>query len=209
MLVFFVVFCYLGPLVYHGPLSSNLESTNLPPGAGHPLGTDNQGFDVLGELMKGGQASLEIGFLAAAIAIVVGALVGAIAGLAGGIIDSILMRIVDVFLSIPALFLLVALVSIFHASEPLIIVVIAAISRACSAGRPGSVTVPAAPGVACLLRRGPVSSATSDQAYAAVTPRLISVSMVATPCRAFAMAAQWNAASRRPISSGEAAAPPT
>src|SRR5580693_5963288 len=57
VLVFFVVFCYLGPL------SSNRESTNLPPGAGHPLGTDNQGFDVLEELMIGGRAALEIGLL--------------------------------------------------------------------------------------------------------------------------------------------------
>ena len=105
VLLFFVVFCFLGPLVYHGNISSSdLTSVLEPPGAGHPMGTDNQGFDVLGELMKGGRASLEIGFLAAAIAIVVGALVGAIAGLAGGIIDSILMRVVDVFLSIPLLF---------------------------------------------------------------------------------------------------------
>jgi ABC-type dipeptide/oligopeptide/nickel transport system permease subunit len=105
VLLFFVLFCFLGPVFYHGNISSsNLTSVLEPPGAGHPMGTDNQGFDVLGELMKGGQASLEIGFLAAAIAIVVGALVGAIAGLAGGIIDSILMRVVDVFLSIPLLF---------------------------------------------------------------------------------------------------------
>jgi ABC-type dipeptide/oligopeptide/nickel transport system permease subunit len=105
VLLFFVLFCFLGPVFYHGNISSsNLTSVLEPPGAGHPMGTDNQGFDVLGELMKGGQASLEIGFLAAAIAIVVGALVGAIAGLAGGIVDSILMRIVDVFLSIPLLF---------------------------------------------------------------------------------------------------------
>jgi peptide/nickel transport system permease protein len=105
VLLFFVVFCFLGPVFYHGNISSSdLTSVLEPPGPGHPMGTDNQGFDVLGELMKGGQASLEIGFLAAAIAIVVGALVGAIAGLAGGIIDSILMRIVDVFLSIPLLF---------------------------------------------------------------------------------------------------------
>jgi ABC-type dipeptide/oligopeptide/nickel transport system permease subunit len=105
VLLFFVVFCFLGPAFYHGNISSsNLTSVLEPPGPGHPVGTDNQGFDVLGELMKGGQASLEIGFLAAAIAIVVGALVGAIAGLAGGIIDSILMRVVDVFLSIPLLF---------------------------------------------------------------------------------------------------------
>jgi ABC-type dipeptide/oligopeptide/nickel transport system permease subunit len=105
VLVFFVVFCFLGPVFYHGNIhDSDLTNVLLPPGAGHPVGTDNQGFDVLGQLMKGGQASLEIGFLAAAIAIVVGALVGAIAGLAGGIIDSVLMRLVDVFLSIPLLF---------------------------------------------------------------------------------------------------------
>jgi len=36
-LIFFVLFCYLGPLFYHGTLSSSLESTTLPPGAGHPL----------------------------------------------------------------------------------------------------------------------------------------------------------------------------
>jgi ABC-type dipeptide/oligopeptide/nickel transport system permease subunit len=105
VLLFFVVFCFLGPVFYHGNISnSDLINVLEPPGAGHPIGTDNQGFDVLGQLMKGGQASLEIGFLAAAIAIVVGALVGAIAGLAGGIIDGILMRLVDVFLSIPLLF---------------------------------------------------------------------------------------------------------
>jgi ABC-type dipeptide/oligopeptide/nickel transport system permease subunit len=105
ILAFFVVFCFAGPLFYHGNiLNSDLLSTLLPPGGGHPLGTDNQGFDVLGELMKGGQASLEVGFFAALIGIVIGALVGAVAGLLGGIIDSALMRVVDIFLSIPFLF---------------------------------------------------------------------------------------------------------
>jgi peptide/nickel transport system permease protein len=105
VLVFFVIFCFLGPVFYHGDIyNSNLTNTLLPPGAGHPLGTDNEGFDVLGELMKGGQASLEVGFFAATIGIIIGALVGAVAGLAGGIIDSALMRVVDVFLSIPFLF---------------------------------------------------------------------------------------------------------
>jgi ABC-type dipeptide/oligopeptide/nickel transport system permease subunit len=105
ILVFFVVFCFAGPLVYHGNISnSNLLITLQPPGAGHPVGTDNEGFDVLGELMKGGQASLEVGFFAALIGIVIGALVGAVAGLLGGIVDSALMRVVDIFLSIPFLF---------------------------------------------------------------------------------------------------------
>jgi peptide/nickel transport system permease protein len=119
VLVFFVLFCFGGPFVYHANLlSTNLATTNLPPGAGHPLGTDNLGFDELGELMKGGQAALEIGFLAAAIGIVIGALWGAISGLAGGIADSIMMRVVDVFLSIPFLFI-VLIVAVRYAASAL------------------------------------------------------------------------------------------
>ena len=105
-LVFFVLFCYLGPLVYHGGLTSDLSSTNLPPGPGHPLGTDNEGFDVLEELMVGGRAALEIGFFSALIGIVIGAIWGAVSGLAGGLFDGFLMRIVDVLLSIPFLFVI-------------------------------------------------------------------------------------------------------
>ena len=108
-LVFFVLFCYLGPLFYHGSLASDLSSTNLPPGPGHPLGTDNQGFDVLAELMVGGQAALEIGFLSALIGIVIGVMWGAVSGFAGGLLDGFLMRIVDVLLSIPFLFVVLIL----------------------------------------------------------------------------------------------------
>jgi ABC-type dipeptide/oligopeptide/nickel transport system permease subunit len=105
ILAFFVLFSFAGPLVYHADvLSTNLTVANSPPGAGHPLGTDNEGIDVLGQLMKGGQASLEVGFLSAVIGIVLGAAWGAIAGLIGGVFDSALMRIVDILLSVPFLF---------------------------------------------------------------------------------------------------------
>jgi ABC-type dipeptide/oligopeptide/nickel transport system permease subunit len=117
VLVAFVLFCFAGPLFYHVNLfNTSLTSTNLPPGAGHPLGTDNLGLDELGELMKGGQAALEIGFLSAAIGIVIGALWGAISGLAGGIVDSVLMRVVDVFLSIPFLFIVLIVAVRYGAS---------------------------------------------------------------------------------------------
>jgi ABC-type dipeptide/oligopeptide/nickel transport system permease subunit len=110
ILVFFVVFCFLGPFFYHGNvLQVDLINSHDPPGAGHPLGTDVNGFDILGELMKGGQAALEIGFFAAFVAITIGSLVGAVAGLIGGIVDSALMRVVDVFLSIPFLFVVLIL----------------------------------------------------------------------------------------------------
>jgi ABC-type dipeptide/oligopeptide/nickel transport system permease subunit len=107
VMVFFVLFCYLGPLFYHGDvLNSNLINSYLPPGAGHPLGTTDQGYDELGLLMIGGQIAIQVGFFSAAVCIVIGSLWGAIAGLVGGIVDAVMMRVVDVLLSIPFLFVL-------------------------------------------------------------------------------------------------------
>jgi ABC-type dipeptide/oligopeptide/nickel transport system permease subunit len=117
ILLFFVLFSFVGPVFYHGNyLTSDLLSTNLGPGAGHPLGTNNQGYDELALLMKGGQAALEVGFFSAAIAIGIGALYGAISGLAGGILDAVLMRVVDVFLSIPFLFVVLIVAVRYGAS---------------------------------------------------------------------------------------------
>jgi ABC-type dipeptide/oligopeptide/nickel transport system permease subunit len=119
LLLFFVLFSFLGPVFYHGDyLVANLNAANDPPGAGHPLGTDTQGLDVLAEIMIGGQASLEIGFLSALIAIVIGALWGAISGLTGGLFDGAMMRVVDVLLSIPFLFI-VLIVSVRYGATVL------------------------------------------------------------------------------------------
>jgi ABC-type dipeptide/oligopeptide/nickel transport system permease subunit len=110
IVIFFIVFCYVGPHFYHSnQLKGNVLNSDLDPGAGHPLGTDNNGYDELGRLMVGGQAALEIGFFAAAIATVIGSLYGAIAGLIGGLLDGLLMRIVDVILSIPYLLIVLIL----------------------------------------------------------------------------------------------------
>lgn len=129
ILLFFVVFCFLGPFFYHGDvLQVSLINSHDPPGAGHPLGTDVNGFDVLGELMKGGQAALEIGFFAAFVAITIGSLVGAVAGLAGGIVDSALMRVVDVFLSVPFLFVVLILAVRYGATVLSLSLVIGAFS---------------------------------------------------------------------------------
>jgi peptide/nickel transport system permease protein len=117
ILVFYVVFCFAGPLFYHGnTINSDLLHTGLPPGSGFPLGTTDQGFDELGLMMKGGQAALEVGFAAAFIGIVIGMLWGAIAGLAGGVVDSVMMRVVDVFLSIPFLFIVLIVAVRYGAS---------------------------------------------------------------------------------------------
>jgi peptide/nickel transport system permease protein len=133
VIVLVILFCWLGPVIYHTNQSNQelalLNPENSPPGVtGHPLGTTATGFDELGRLMFGGQASLTVGLLSALAATVVGVIYGAIAGFAGRWLDAIMMRFVDVVLSMPIIFLLIALVTIFHSSETLLIVVIAGVS---------------------------------------------------------------------------------
>ncbi len=117
ILILVVLFAFLGPVFYHTNQSlADVLNANLAPGAkpifgsgaSHPLGTDEHGFDELGRIMLGGQSSLEIGFFAAAVAIVIGTVYGAVSGLIGGFLDGLMMRVVDILLSIP--FLLVVLV---------------------------------------------------------------------------------------------------
>jgi peptide/nickel transport system permease protein len=117
LLIFFVLFSFVGPLIYHtNQLDTNDAIANFAPSGSHLLGTDQQGFDELGRIMLGGQAALEIGFFAAFVAITIGSLVGAVAGLSGGIVDSALMRITDVFLSVPFLFVVLILAVRYGAS---------------------------------------------------------------------------------------------
>jgi peptide/nickel transport system permease protein len=129
VIILMVLFCFLGP-VFYSTNQTNAQTAllnsveNAAPSSGHLLGTDANGFDMLGRIMFGGQTSLEVGFAAAAIATVVGVLWGAIAGFFGGWVDTIMMRIVDVLLSIPLLFLLIVLAVIFQSSLGLLILVI-------------------------------------------------------------------------------------
>jgi peptide/nickel transport system permease protein len=125
IIVLMLGFSFLGPVFYHtNQISTNLPDSLRPPGAGHPLGTDNEGYDELGRLMLGGQTSLEIGLAAALVATGIGVLYGAVSGFAGGIVDGVMMRVVDGLLAIPTLFLLVYLFTVFQASALLMILVI-------------------------------------------------------------------------------------
>jgi peptide/nickel transport system permease protein len=112
--------------VYHGNTTAvNFADETLPPGAGHPLGTDANGQDVLARLMTSGQISLEVGIAAAILATGLGVLWGAIAGYIGGALDAVMMRIVDAVLSIPVLLLALVVVAMVTPTEPVLILVIA------------------------------------------------------------------------------------
>jgi len=82
-----------------------------PPSKVHPLGTDDLGRDVLSRMLYGARVSLAVGFVAVGIATVIGIIIGALAGYYGGVVDRVLMRFVDIMLSIPSFFLILAVIA--------------------------------------------------------------------------------------------------
>ncbi|HSK23387.1 MAG TPA: ABC transporter permease [Egicoccus sp.] len=101
---------------------------NQPPGSpGYLLGTTSDGGNVLYGLIWGARTSLRLSVIVVAITIVIGLVVGSLAGFLGGKIDTILMRVVDVFLSIPELILALAIAAVLGPSLGNIILAIAAV----------------------------------------------------------------------------------
>lgn len=126
ILVFILLFCFVGPHIHHtDQITPSPTELQRGPSGKHLLGTDGQGFDELGRLMIGGQSALEIGLAAAALASIFGTLYGAVAGYFGGVVDAVLMRIVDVALSVPYLLFLLVLASIFSVNTKELIIVLA------------------------------------------------------------------------------------
>jgi peptide/nickel transport system permease protein len=120
--------CYLVPWL-HPTNQTNQALTfgqpwNAAPSSHHWLGTDSSGFDELGRIFYGGEYSLTLGFLAGFITIVVGTLYGMISGFVAGFTDTVMMRTIDAFLSIPYLFLLITLITIFGRTTTFLILVI-------------------------------------------------------------------------------------
>jgi peptide/nickel transport system permease protein len=123
-----ILACFLVPIL-HPTNQTNQALTfntvwNAAPSFHHWLGTDSSGFDELGRIFYGGEYSLTLGFVAGFITIVVGTTYGMISGFAGGVTDTIMMRIIDAFLSIPYIFLLITLISIFNRSTVFLICII-------------------------------------------------------------------------------------
>ena len=81
------------------------------PSAEHPLGTDDQGYDVLARLMYGGRVSLLVSFMTVILMTVFGVIMGGLAGYFGGIVDEIIMRICDVLMCLPGIPILLILSS--------------------------------------------------------------------------------------------------
>jgi peptide/nickel transport system permease protein len=136
-LIFFGLFVSLGSMIYQGYLINQVTASGVPilarnpdlrtlidhldylsllvpPNQTHLLGTDDLGRDLLARSIYGGRISLAVGFVAMLIAISLGTLIGAIAGFFGGAIDQLLMRITDLFLSLPSIPLILLTVYLFR-----------------------------------------------------------------------------------------------
>jgi peptide/nickel transport system permease protein len=101
---------------------TSLERINQPPSLTAPLGYDNLGINTFARLMKGLQTSLFIGLAAVLVIVFIGVTVGSTAGYLGGWMDNLLMRMVDVVLSIPTFFLIVMLVAFWGTGNVWVII---------------------------------------------------------------------------------------
>ncbi|MBS4222926.1 ABC transporter permease [Lederbergia citrea] len=100
------VFAFLSPF---DPNKMSVMDRLQSPSSGHIFGTDDYGRDYFTRALYGGRVSLAVGFLSMAVAVIVGTAVGTISGYFGGWIDNLLMRFVEVLMSIPSFFLMLLL----------------------------------------------------------------------------------------------------
>ena len=94
------------------------------PSATHWMGTDSLGRDVLSRMLYGARVSLLVGFVAVGISCLIGVTLGAVSGYSGGLLDSVIMRFVDVMLTFPTFFLILAVIAYLDATIWNIMVVI-------------------------------------------------------------------------------------
>ena len=118
-------FSFVLPLFYRvSPYQLDPDSILLPPSFRHIFGTDRLGRDLFARLMQGGQVSLIIGVLSAFVASFVGLIIGVSAGYFKGVVDKSIIVLIDLFLTFPTFFLLLALISYVNASILVLIIVI-------------------------------------------------------------------------------------
>jgi len=117
VLTVIVLAVLFGPLIWRVPINDIDFAARLAgPSLKHPFGTDDLGQDLLARMLYGGRISIAVGLAAMLIAIFVGVVIGAIAGISRGSVDTALMWVTDLFLSLPQLPLLLLIIYLFRDS---------------------------------------------------------------------------------------------
>lgn len=88
------------------------EMRLMEPSLAHPMGTDDLGRDIFGRVIYGARVSLAVGVLAVAISVIIGILLGALSGFYGGFVDTLIMRITDIFLAFPYILFAILILAI-------------------------------------------------------------------------------------------------
>lgn len=144
----YVVIAVIGPYITQASTAADPSHAYLTPSWKHPLGTDSFGQGVLSEIIVGTRPIMEVGVLAALITVFVGVVVGLVSGYLGGTADNVIMRITDVFLTIPGLPVVLIISSVVRSSNPVVLALI--------------LSVAAWPGLARAVRSQALSLRSSD-----------------------------------------------
>lgn len=120
----FIIAILAPALTPYDPNAINVRNILEPPGFKHPFGTDDLGRDILSRIIWGARISLSVGFVAVGISTLIGVILGALTGYYGGWVDRIIMRFVDIMLSIPTFFLLLAVIAFLEPGISNIMIVI-------------------------------------------------------------------------------------
>jgi oligopeptide transport system permease protein len=121
VVVFMVIAVLIGPIIverWNGfaydtiPANGDLVKS-FAPSMLHPMGTDDQGRDVLARVLQGGRISLMVGVISTFVSLLIGVSYGAIAGYFGGNIDNVMMRIVDMMYAVPYILIVIVLLTLF------------------------------------------------------------------------------------------------
>lgn len=110
-----------GPILVKVGSAQDANNAYLAPSWKHPLGTDALGQGVLSQIIVGARPIMIVGVLSAILTIFIGVLLGLLSGYAGGMTDAVIMRITDVFLTVPGLPLIVVLAAVIHTTNPFVL----------------------------------------------------------------------------------------
>jgi ABC-type dipeptide/oligopeptide/nickel transport system permease subunit len=124
LLLVIVAAVFAGVFSGHDPNAIDLVHARAAPSGAHWLGTDPTGRDVFSRLLHAARVSLGVGLSAAALAVVLGAVLGSLAGLLGRWVDTVVMRLADMFLSFPTLVVIVVVAGLLGPSVPTLIIAI-------------------------------------------------------------------------------------
>jgi peptide/nickel transport system permease protein len=116
--VIMVLVAVIGPLFTPDRLATDLTAIYQPPSMSHLLGTDSEGRDIAIQMVNGGRAVILVGGLAAAISTVIAIMFGSLAAYRGGWVDSLIVSITDIVLTVPQIVLLAVLASLYRLDSP-------------------------------------------------------------------------------------------